>query len=348
MAGCALAAAAAAAAGLSAPQRSATFFFWTCNPGYVGNGTLKAQIANLTAAGLPKGSISFAPAPALSLWPERWPGPMLVRADNESWCESCNCARANLGWSVAELAKLGPVYPLVDDRTMSNCAIDKTAAGQTCGRIWIDLFGSAARRARLVSEMLAMARENGYSGYNLDLELSNKMVDPLENAALTNGYTAFVREVAAALRAEDPSWKLQLDIGGCDWDPEDLNHPDFLGLHPADARKIAGLEAISMETYTDNVTRTHREQKPGPNGTEIWYNSSVNGSYFPCIRDAYSVKVARPGLNPKIDLSPAGAMGLRTQLEAVSANNMTKVALWQFQFVSQWLSELRAWLQNEW
>jgi len=269
-------------------------------------------IANLTLSQFYKhrvkpGQLSFAPWPAYKIMTDL-PRGNWQYADNLPWTDGA-CASTNHPY-IKLLQDYGPVYPIIElHLSDEKCENNQTAF---CAAKYWGFLVNATLRARTINAAVLACTLNGYSGYNIDVEIG---IEWLQNTQFSDlmrrqwGYlwASFLSEFSYALKAVNPNWILQADICGCG-----SGNYDYMQMTP-DMYIASVDEIISMCTYT-----SYHPNSTGFNPNDL--------NRLSCIKETYGAKVGRVGLDQG-NLGKKGLRELTNELTAVGKKNLSKVAL---------------------
>jgi hypothetical protein len=243
--------------------------------------------------------------------------------------------------SLLPLRKLGPlIVPItIAGRTSSynSCNPDKNSS---CLADLTALLTSAARRAAAIAELVAIAKERHFNGWNFDQESQMPSATLHTSPALVAGWRSFLTELAAAMTAVDPTSTVSVDICGCGGPIplEDVStFPDYMGMLPKDWQN-AGVEAVAMCTYSNDSGKPYIQKGQS-------YN--VFDERLRCLQGSYGRNVARVGLGQGIPTWNPDVSELKRQLARISAANLTKLAVFNVPSLYssvEWLDVIYDWI----
>ena len=243
--------------------------------------------------------------------------------------------------SLLPLRKLGRVIvPItLGGRTASYSCCDPDT-NSTCLADLTHFLTSPARRAAAVAELVAIAKNHSFSGWNFDQEWHGGPSTKRASRALTAGWRSFLQELAAAMTAADPESTVSVDICGCGGDIPLENVStvaDYMGMLPQDWGGI-GVEAVSMCTYTNDSAKPYIQKGQG---------YDVFDERLACIHNSYGPTVARVGLGQEVPSMNPSVEELKRQLRHVEAMNLTKLAVFQVPSLYssvEWLDVIYDWI----
>jgi hypothetical protein len=229
--------------------------------------------------------------------------------------------------SLLPLRKLGPLIVPVGVGGTPSCNADTNSS---CLADLVAFLTTPARRAAAVAELVRVAREKSFGGWNFDQETQMQSKHP----GLTAGWRAFLSELAVAMKAFDPAATVSVDIcGNCG------SAGDYMGMNSSDWVGI-DVEIASMCTYSNDSAANHT-----PCATCTPYNPFT--SRLSCLSENYGNEVARVGLGQGIPTWNADVGELKRQLRLIEQANLTKLAVFiapSLYTSVEWLDVLYDWV----
>eukprot|EP01052_Picozoa_sp_SAG31_P004299 SAG31_NODE_177_length_21310_cov_8.894064_3_plen_1058_part_00 len=240
--------------------------------------------------------------------------------------------------SLLPLRKLGPlIVPItVAGRTSSYKSCDPNT-NTSCLADLSGFLQSKSRRAAAIAELVALAKERNFSGFNFDQENMMPSATVHTSKALTIGWRNFIKELAAAMMATNAAWTVSVDICGCGG-PIPLQRvstfPDYMGMVAADWKGL-GVETVSMCTYSND------------SGKEYLQRYDVFEERLTCLHDSYGKDMARVGLFQGMGTWNPDVNELKRQLTRIAAANLTKLAIFNVPSLYssvEWLDTIYDWV----
>lgn len=260
--------------------------------------------------------------------------------------------------SLIPLRKLGPL--IVPAGVGGNPPCNADTNSSCCLADLVAFLTTSSRRQAAVAELVQVAQQHGFGGWNFDQEtqmqarfctendesytgyskmmgLTLKMTDLLllqsKSPELTAGWRAFLAELAVAMKAFNSAATVSVDICG------NCGGSDYMGMHTQNWTGI-GVEIVSMCTYSNasahNIT---------PCATCGSYNPF--DSRLSCLSEDYGKEVARVGLGQLSPLWNPDIGELKRQLRLIERANLTKLAMFiapSLYSSVEWLNVMYDWV----